>query len=264
MFDAFSARLMIDVKKTLRYRNIYIWFIVIVLSFAATFARNLYITEISNQKTIGALNTFIYGAIYDNPIIALLAPFIASILFSREYLCYNDHPRQCYIYKCAYFYNAVSIAVRTSIFFFASYLLGFLLILCVDGTASLRQDYFSHALFITVYDRSMLIYCICIVLFIMVYAAAYSFLAYGLSNAIGNLHAGVILPGVLSYFLIYFAVAIVPNVSESVFAYIIPYQTYDTTSGMNPIRYFTQIATVLGVGVLTNYIAVRKTMQGGL
>ena len=49
-----------------------------------------------------------------------------------------------------------------------------------------------------------------------------------------------------------------PNVSNSVFAYIVPFQTYDTTSGMEANRYFWQIATVFAAALIINAIVIRK------
>lgn len=48
------------------------------------------------------------------------------------------------------------------------------------------------------------------------------------------------------------------NVSNSVFAYIVPFQTYDTTSGMEANRYFWQIATVFAAALIINAIVIRK------
>ena len=258
MLNEFFKVFVSDLKRCIRNKHLYICLLLMAISCIAILYRNVQITEISNQKMIGTLNSFIYGAVYDNPIMALFAPFIASFVFCGEFLTDSSEPYQKMPKQTAYRFKALSISIRTGLFFMFSYMLVLLIMLCLDSDPSIRQNYFAGSLFITVYERSMLLYCICFIAFSMIYAGAYSLLAFGLSNLFIRLYEGVILPGVVSYLLIYVAAALVPNVSNSVFAYIVPFQTYDTTSGMEANRYFWQIATVFAAALIINAIVIRK------
>ena len=258
MLNEFFKVFVSDLKRCIRNKHLYICLLLMAISCIAILYRNVQITEISNQKMIGTLNSFIYGAVYDNPIMALFAPFIASYVYCREFLTDSSEPYQKMPKQTAYRFKALSISIRTGLFFMFSYMLVLLIMLCLASDPSIRQNYFAGSLFITVYDRSMLLYCICFIAFSMIYAGAYSLLAFGLSNLFNRLYEGVILPGVVSYLLIYVAAALVPNVSNSVFAYIVPFQTYDTTSGMEANRYFWQIATVFAAALIIKAFVIRK------
>lgn len=219
------------------------------------FYRNTHYSELSNQRIIGTLNMFIYGAIFSNPAMALFAPFIASIICC---LINIDAPcQQGYVSVNSYLHKALSTTIKTCTIFVVSYLFYFFVAMIFDPAPSYRQYYYSDSLFISIYDRSMLGYCFCFIVYSGIYASIYSLLAFGLLNLYDN-YVAAILPGVLCYYLIYIAARLVPNVSKSIFAYIIPFQTYDTTSGMAPLRYLYQLLTVLVIGIALNYFAIKK------
>lgn len=181
MLNDFFKVFVSDLKRCIRNKHLYICLLLMAISCIAILYRNVQITEISNQKMIGTLNSFIYGAVYDNPIMALFAPFIASFVFCGEFLTDGSEPYQKMPKQTAYRFKALSISIRTGLFFMFSYMLVLLIMLCLDSDPSIRQNYFAGSLFITVYDRSMLLYCICFIAFSMIYAGAYSLLAFGLA-----------------------------------------------------------------------------------
>ena len=194
MLNDFFKVFVSDLKRCIRNKHLYICLLLMAISCIAILYRNVQITEISNQKMIGTLNSFIYGAVYDNPIMALFAPFIASFVFCGEFLTDGSEPYQKMPKQTAYRFKALSISIRTGLFFMFSYMLVLLIMLCLDSDPSIRQNYFAGSLFITVYDRSMLLYCICFIAFSMIYAGAYSLLAFGLSNLFNRLYEGGSVP----------------------------------------------------------------------
>lgn len=258
---SFKKQLIIDIKYLIKKKQVYICFAVMLISCFSMFYRNSHISEISNQMIIGTLNMFIYGAIYNNPIMGLLAPFIASAICSADFLPELEDRRN--LTNRSYTNSALSSSIRTGLFFALSYTTIFVIMFIIDPRASSRQNYYEGSLFISVYDRSMLVYCICNILYDAIYSAVYSLLAFGLINLSMSKYIGMIIPGVMHYMLIYVAVTIVPNVSKSIFAYIVPFQTYDTTAGMGALRYLGQIATVLIVAVIINALALRRASNWG-
>ncbi len=123
MLNEFFKVFVSDLKRCIRNKHLYICLLLMAISCIAILYRNVQITEISNQKMIGTLNSFIYGAVYDNPIMALFAPFIASFVFCREFLTDSSEPYQKMPKQTAYRFKALSISIRTGLFFMFSYML---------------------------------------------------------------------------------------------------------------------------------------------
>ena len=124
MLNDFFKVFVSDLKRCIRNKHLYICLLLMAISCIAILYRNVQITEISNQKMIGTLNSFIYGAVYDNPIMALFAPFIASFVFCREFLTDGSEPYQKMPKQTAYRFKALSISIRTGLFFMFSHLSG--------------------------------------------------------------------------------------------------------------------------------------------
>lgn len=66
MLNEFFKVFVSDLKRCIRNKHLYICLLLMAISCIAILYRNVQITEISNQKMIGTLNSFIYGAVYDN------------------------------------------------------------------------------------------------------------------------------------------------------------------------------------------------------
>lgn len=84
MLNEFFKVFVSDLKRCIRNKHLYICLLLMAISCIAILYRNVQITEISNQKMIGTLNSFIYGAVYDNPIMALFHHLLLHLCFAEN------------------------------------------------------------------------------------------------------------------------------------------------------------------------------------
>ena len=228
-------------SKMARMWELYFVIGVMLVSFLATFQRNLVYAGLNQLEHIGTLNRFLYSCIYENLILALLAPGLTGLIGAR--VAREEERPWKGLGKSA----ACSAAA-----FVLAYLLMLLVWLLIDPAASVRTDYTVLTNFRQLYDRSMLLYCFCYIAYAALYAAAYGALSYGIIRRTGNQFYGVAMPLIFSYICNYFVVMFPAEVANVLF-YMLPMQNVDIVNGLTEAQNLAQIGCTALFGVLLTW-----------
>jgi hypothetical protein len=185
----------------------------------------------------------------------LIAPVVAGLVFSATIV--NDIKTGIYRQLASRIsprYYIKSIIISTIIWgsgvFIFSYLLIFLVIFIYDPDTSVKAGFNRNVLFGTIYDRSMLMYCLTFIGYSCVFGIIYSLVCMGVAMATKSKYMAVGLPFFV-YYSSFYGMNIIPvNVAKILYCFI-PSLTFDITQGfMTQLMYIGQLCFALVIAVV--------------
>ncbi len=222
---------------------------VIVASCFVMLLRNIAISEIGTQMNIGTINMFLYSAVYSNPFLSLVLPFLIGIISTS--LAKLDDANKKYIFVLR------KSVLCTAAIVFCTYFLVFLLCLIIDPSASVKPNYFRGGLFIQIYDISRIAYCFVFMFYMAFLALIYAGLSCGVALLARSTYLGMVLPGFCAYMMPYLAAPFTAKTQQAIMHFL-PFRTFDICAGLDSKQYLTQLLFAAITAEILNLIAVNK------
>ena len=221
---------------------------VIVASCFVMLLRNIAISEIGAQVNIGTINMFLYSAVYSNPFLSLVLPFLIGII-STSLIKLDDANKKYFVLRKSVLCTAVIV--------FCAYFLVFLLCLIIDPSASVKPNYFRGGLFIQIYDISRIAYCFVFMFYMAFLTLIYAGLSCGVALLARSMYLGMVLPGFCAYMTPYLAAPFAEK-TQQVIMYFLPFRTFDICAGLDSKQYLTQLLFAAIIAETLNLIAFKR------
>lgn len=251
-----------DLVRMLKSPELYISILIVLICAGLALKRNWIYQNLRLYSPVGALNLFIYSAIKNNTGMSIFAPFVAVLPFS--YALFDE--MQTGFSKNIIPYSSFEVYIKSKVIsslvsgggaFAIAYTVWLISLCIISPETSIRMG-IGVGQFKSVYDYSMLLFCLLYIVYVAICGAAYALLATGLSLFLRNKYIVIGCPVIL-YYASFYASSMFPSEVRTILSYILPFLTFEITSVAVPaIRNFSQIGCIYALALILIYAGQKK------